>query len=56
MRRARWMAGISAVAMAAALGGCAADDGPPTLTWYINPDAGGQARIASECTEAADGA
>jgi multiple sugar transport system substrate-binding protein len=25
------------------------------LTWYINPDSGGQAEIASRCTEAADG-
>lgn len=26
------------------------------LTWYINPDAGGQAEIAKQCTEAAGGA
>ena len=26
------------------------------LTWYINPDDGGQAEIAKQCTEAADGA
>lgn len=35
---------------------CSAESGPPVLTWYINPDAGGQAQIAAECTEAADGA
>jgi multiple sugar transport system substrate-binding protein len=29
--------------------------GTPTLTWYINPDSGGQAEIASRCTAAADG-
>jgi multiple sugar transport system substrate-binding protein len=37
----------------AACGG--GDDGPPTLTWYINPDSGGQAEIAKRCTEAAEG-
>lgn len=38
------------------LTGCGpADSGPPTLTWYINPDAGGQADIAQRCTEEADG-
>jgi multiple sugar transport system substrate-binding protein len=29
--------------------------GPPTLTWYTNPDSGGQAEIASRCTDAAGG-
>jgi multiple sugar transport system substrate-binding protein len=28
----------------------------PTLTWYINPDNGGQQDLAAKCTEAADGA
>jgi multiple sugar transport system substrate-binding protein len=37
------------------LAGCGADEGPPTLTWYINPDAGGQAAIAEKCTQAAGG-
>jgi multiple sugar transport system substrate-binding protein len=37
------------------LAGCSADEGPPTLTWYINPDAGGQAAIAEKCTQAAGG-
>ena len=45
-----------ALAVVASLGACSADDGTPTLTWYINPDAGGQERIAASCTEAADGA
>ena len=30
--------------------------GVPTLTWYINPDNGGQQDLAAKCTEAADGA
>ena len=38
------------------LAACGGDDGgPPTLTWYINPDSGGQAEIAKRCTEAAGG-
>jgi multiple sugar transport system substrate-binding protein len=28
----------------------------PTLTWYINPDSGGQAEIASRCSDDSDGA
>ena len=36
---------------------CGGDDGgASTLTWYINPDSGGQAEIASRCTEEAGGA
>jgi len=38
------------------LSGCAGEAGPPVLTWYTNPDAGGQAAIAKKCTEAANGA
>ena len=30
--------------------------GVPTLTWYINPDNGGQAAVAAACTKAANGA
>ncbi|WP_043501625.1 extracellular solute-binding protein [Georgenia sp. SUBG003] len=56
MRRRRRVAVLTAVALAAGLSACAAEAGPPTLTWYINPDAGGQARLAQTCTEQADGA
>ncbi len=37
---------------------CADDDagGPPTLTWYINPDNGGQAELATKCGDESDGA
>jgi multiple sugar transport system substrate-binding protein len=42
---------------AGTLAACGSDDGgASTLTWYINPDAGGQAEIASRCTEEAGGA
>src|SRR5690349_9900065 len=30
--------------------------GVPTLTWYINPDSGGQAKIAASCSAASNGA
>ena len=39
------------------LAACGGGEGStPTLTWYINPDSGGQAEIAKRCTEEADGA
>ena len=57
MRRViRIAAGVSALVLAGTLGACSAGDGVPTLTWYINPDDGGQAEIAASCAEAADGA
>ena len=52
----------SAVGVALALGatlltGCGSDEGAaPTLTWYINPDAGGQAELAKQCSDASNGA
>jgi multiple sugar transport system substrate-binding protein len=46
----------AAVLGAGVLAACGDDDGTPTLTWYINPDTGGQARIAQECTDEAEGA
>lgn len=56
MRGMRTFAAVSVVALAATLGACSPADDTPTLTWYINPDAGGQAHIAEVCTDAADGA
>src|SRR5699024_2296654 len=38
-----------------ALAACSSDSGPPVLTWYTNPDDGGQETIAQACTEEADG-
>jgi multiple sugar transport system substrate-binding protein len=41
---------------ASLLAACGGDDsGPPTLTWYTNPDTGGQAEIADKCSEASNG-
>ncbi|SDH10221.1 multiple sugar transport system substrate-binding protein [Klenkia brasiliensis] len=46
----------SAVVAASGLAACSSGDGgPPVLNWYINPDSGGQAEIASRCTDAAEG-
>jgi multiple sugar transport system substrate-binding protein len=52
---------IVAMALAApiALFGCGGDgesSGPAQLTWYINPDNGGQATLAKQCSAASDGA
>lgn len=43
--------------LAGVLSGCgdAGPAGPPVLTWYINPDSGGQKEIAARCTAAAAG-
>jgi multiple sugar transport system substrate-binding protein len=56
-RATRRMAAAAVVALATAgLAGCGGDSGgPPTMTWYINPDSGGQVEIANRCTEAAGG-
>ncbi|WP_069386289.1 extracellular solute-binding protein [Cellulosimicrobium cellulans] len=56
-RRTRPLAALAALGVVAPLAACAAGDGgTPVLTWYINPDAGGQATIAAACTEEAGGA
>lgn len=48
---------ILALVVSGVLAGCGsgAEAGPPTLTWYINPDSGGQKEIAARCTTAAAG-
>ena len=55
----RGLAGAAAAAVLssvlAACGGGGGGGATPTLTWYINPDSGGQAEIASRCTDAANG-
>jgi multiple sugar transport system substrate-binding protein len=54
----RRLAGAAAtVVLASSLAACGSGGGggTPTLTWYINPDSGGQAEIAARCTAAANG-
>lgn len=57
-RRFRSRSGVTAALCAAALllSGCSDSDEAPVLTWYINPDDGGQQDLARKCTEEADGA
>ncbi|MBD2899476.1 Trehalose-binding lipoprotein LpqY [Actinomadura sp. RB99] len=47
----------AAVALALAAGGLAAcgGGGTPTLNWYINPDNGGQDKLAAACSKASGG-
>jgi multiple sugar transport system substrate-binding protein len=56
-RPRRALAGAAAVAvLSSVLAACGSDSGGvPTLTWYTNPDSGGQAQIASRCTDDAQG-
>ena len=57
--RRRWGAFAASLFVASvALAGCGSGDegGTPTLTWYINPDNGGQATLAQECSEQSNGA
>ncbi len=53
----RRLAGAAALLVTAGtLAACGGDSGgASTLTWYINPDAGGQAEIAARCSEASGG-
>src|SRR4051795_10641986 len=55
--RLRGPAGAAAaLVLASTLGACGGSTGgTPTLTWYINPDSGGQDEIAQRCTDAAGG-
>jgi multiple sugar transport system substrate-binding protein len=56
--RRRGVAGAAVLLVTAGtLAACGSDDGgASTLTWYVNPDSGGQAEIAGRCTEEAGGA
>jgi multiple sugar transport system substrate-binding protein len=58
-RTTRRMTGSLAVLATAAgvLTACSSSSGAtPTLTWYINPDTGGQAAVAAACSKASNGA
>jgi multiple sugar transport system substrate-binding protein len=48
---------VATIAAPVILAGCSSDEGgTPTLTWYINPDNGGQAKLATKCGDASNGA
>lgn len=56
--RRRGIAATAAAALASGLlAACSAgaDSGTPELVWYINPDSGGQEKIAANCTEDSNG-
>lgn len=55
MARPRLAGPVLGLAVIALVAACTAEAGPPRLTWYINPDDGGQAEIAATCTDEADG-
>ncbi|HET8718313.1 MAG TPA: extracellular solute-binding protein [Nocardioidaceae bacterium] len=38
------------VTLAGLVAACGSESGPPTLTWYINPDTGGQDAVAKRCS------
>jgi multiple sugar transport system substrate-binding protein len=45
------VAPLAALALASGLlSACGGDSGPPELTWYINPDSGGQDAVAEKCS------
>jgi multiple sugar transport system substrate-binding protein len=46
---------LAGVLLTAGLAACGSDTGPPTLTWYINPDNGGQQRLAETCSQDSGG-
>ncbi|SFP91394.1 extracellular solute-binding protein [Actinomadura madurae] len=51
----RLRAALALALVAGGLSACGGGGGAPKLTWYINPDNGGQAAIAKSCTQAAGG-
>ncbi|SDB89413.1 carbohydrate ABC transporter substrate-binding protein, CUT1 family [Raineyella antarctica] len=58
-RRGVALALVTGMVAVAALSGCSSQgggSGAPTLTWYINPDSGGQAEIAQRCSAQSGGA
>jgi multiple sugar transport system substrate-binding protein len=51
------LAAVAMLGAPAVLFGCGGDEGgTPTLTWYINPDNGSQAKLATRCSEESSGA
>jgi multiple sugar transport system substrate-binding protein len=53
--RAAAVAVLAGLLLSSALAACSGSSGVTTLSWYINPDNGGQAALAAKCTKAAGG-
>jgi trehalose/maltose transport system substrate-binding protein len=49
-RRRGIVLGLVLTVVSALLAGCGGGSGKPTLTWYINPDIGGQDAVAKRCS------
>jgi len=49
-RRSKISFALTLAATSALLVACGGGSGKPTLTWYINPDNGGQAAVAKRCS------
>lgn len=49
-RRLPMMLALTAALTSTLLAACGGASGKPTLTWYINPDAGGQDAVAKRCS------
>ena len=47
---------VALVLAAGLLAACSSASAKPVLTWYINPDNGGQARLAERCAAESNGA
>jgi multiple sugar transport system substrate-binding protein len=45
-----WALAAAGIIASTALAACSSDSGKTELTWYINPDAGGQAKVAANCS------
>ncbi|MFG1997755.1 extracellular solute-binding protein [Spirillospora sp. NPDC048911] len=54
-RNAPLRGALALALLAGGLTACGGESGTPTLTWYTNPDNGGQAKLAASCTQAAGG-
>jgi multiple sugar transport system substrate-binding protein len=54
-RRSAALLAAALALVSGGLGACADDSGTPTLNWYINPDNGGQSRLAAACSQASGG-
>jgi len=55
MVRSKLRGAMALALLAGGLAGCGSSTGTPVLNWYINPDSGGQVKLAAACTQASGG-